>query len=234
MKKSSAYPQQRVLSLQQQALRQQQKKEFRDLRNAVDVTMGNRAERQVARKEMNRGVNLETMLKKRTWWGFSSDNYIKMQEAVKNYVNVYKTVENRLTAANDEENKRSAGYHHEKDAVVKEEDLTQMQQASIRMQNAAVAYLQGKMTGFDPDQVQPDEPYEVNYPEGASDYTKRRIDTALDVLKTAKRGVEIKDVERQTAQTNEREAAAAQRRREEERNPELIPEQPVRQAGLGS
>ena len=54
------------------------------------------------------------------------------------------------------------------------------------------------------------------------------------MLKTAKRGVEIKDVERQTAQTNEREAEAAQNRRQAERNPELIPEQPVRQAGLGS
>lgn len=111
-----------------------------------------------------------------------------------------------------------ANYHHELDAVVKEADLVRMQAASQRLRDAAMTYLTGKMPGFTEEDA--DQP--VQYPEGASDYTKRRIDVALDALRLGRQGVEIKPVELQTAQDNLRQAQAAQQRRMEEREPQLI------------
>ncbi len=104
------------------------------------------------------------------------------------------------------------------DAVVKEADLVRMQAASQRLRDAAMTYLTGKMPGFTEEDA--DQP--VQYPEGASDYTKRRIDVALDALRLGRQGVEIKPVELQTAQDNLRQAQAAQQRRMEEREPQLI------------
>ena len=116
--------------------------------------------------------------------------------------------------------------YHELDAVVKEADLVRMQAASQRLRDAAMTYLTGKMPGFTEEDA--DQP--VQYPEGASDYTKRRIDVALDALRLGRQGVEIKPVERQTAQDNLRQAQAAQQRRMEEREPQLI--QPAPGNGL--
>ena len=195
-----------------------QTKDYNDLRNATAVGMDNRAERAVAGKERVKGSALETMLSKRTWWGFSSGNYEQMQRAVKNYVNLYKSVETRLNEANKESNKRMANYHHEKEAVVSQADLERMRSASEQMRDAAWNYLRGKMPELVEWELDGQQP--IPYPAGASDYTKRRIDAAADVYRMAKQGDTIKEVESQTARDNEREAAAAQQRREKERSPE--------------
>lgn len=213
-----------VYSLPELAAKQE--KAYRDLRNATAVGMDNRAERAVAGKERAKGTALEALLSKRTWWGFSSGNYEELRRAAKGYISTYKAMENRLAEANKEENKRMANYHHELDAVVKEADLVRMQAASQRLRDAAMTYLTGKMPGFTEEDA--DQP--VQYPEGASDYTKRRIDVALDALRLGRQGVEIKPVERQTAQDNLRQAQAAQQRRMEEREPQLI--QPAPGNGL--
>ena len=183
-------------------------------------------EKKKAGKERAKGAALEALLSKRTWWGFSSGNYEELRRAAKGYISTYKAMENRLAEANKEENKRMANYHHELDAVVKEADLVRMQAASQRLRDAAMTYLTGKMPGFTEEDA--DQP--VQYPEGASDYTKRRIDVALDALRLGRQGVEIKPVELQTAQDNLRQAQAAQQRRMEEREPQLI--QPVPGNGL--
>ena len=203
----------------------EQTKAYRDLKNATAVGMDNRAEPAVAGKERVKGAALQTLLSKRTWWGFSSGNYEELQRAAKGYFSTYQAIESRLAEANKEENKRLASYHHELDAVVKEEDLLRMQAASQRLRDAAMTYLSGKMPDFREKDL--DEP--VQYPEGASDYTKRRIDAAMDALRLGRQGVEIKPVERQTAQNNLREAQAAQQRRMEEREPQLL--QPVQGSG---
>ena len=199
-----------------------QTKAYKDLRNATAVGMDNRAERAVAGKERVKGSALETILNKRTWWGFSSGNYEEMQRTVKNYVNLYKSIETRLNEANKESNKRSASYHHEKEAVVSEADLEKMKNASVRMRDAAWTYLRGKMPNLNAWELDGNQP--IPYPAGASDYTKRRIDAAADVYRMAKQGDEIKAVETQTARDNTREAEAAQQRRQKERNPELNPQ----------
>ena len=195
-----------------------QTKAYKDLRNATAVGMDNRAERAIAGKERVKGSALETILNKRTWWGFSSGNYEEMQRAVKNYVSLYKSIETRLNEANKESNKRMANYHHEKEAVVSEADLERMRSASEQMRDAAWNYLTGKMPGLIEWELDGQQP--IPYPAGASDYTKRRIDAAADVYRMAKQGDTIKEVETQTARDNEREAEAAQRRREKERSPE--------------
>jgi hypothetical protein len=51
----------------------------------------------------------------------------------------------------------------------------------------------------------------------------------MDALRLGRQGVEIKPVERQTAQNNLRVAQAAQQRRMEEREPQLL--QPVQGSG---
>ena len=198
-----------------------QEQEYRDLKNATAVGMDNRAERHVPGRERAKGSAIETMLNKRTWWGFSSDNYIRMQDAAKEYIRCYKAVETRLDEANKEENKRSANYRHEKEAVVSEADLERMKDASVRLRDAAVTYLTGKMSNFDPDDLDAED-FRPPYPNGASEYTKRRIDVAIDALKLAKQGCEIKPVERQTAQDHLQEAEAAQQRRKAEREPQSV------------
>ena len=201
---------------------EQQEKEFKRIEDAVEVGMDNRAERHVPGRERVKGSNLETILNKRTWSLWTSPNYEKMQTAVKEYVRCYKAVEDRLNRTNDEELKRRSDYKHEKEAVVSERDLERMREASEKMRDAAVTYLEGKMPDFN---EYGDLDGAVDYPRGASDYTKHRIDAAIQVLKVAKQGCEIKPVERQTAQDNMRQAEAAQRKREAERQPDLIREE---------
>ena len=212
---------------------EEQNREYKDLKKAVEVGMDNRAERRVPGRERIKGSSLEAILNKRTWSAWTSDNYIKMQQAVKGYVNTYKTIENRLEQANKEENKRMANYHHEKEAVVSRADLQNMKQASERMRDAAWTYLTGKMPGLQEEMLNGEQP--IPYPDRASDYTKRRIDAAVDVYRLAKQGAEIKPVETQTAQDNEREALAAQQKRQRERNPEGVvnENEPVRPAVPG-
>ncbi len=86
---------------------------------------------------------------------------------------------------------------------------------------AALNYLQKKLPDFNENLL--DE--HVRYPQGASDYTKRRIDVAIDALKLARQSSEIKEVELQTARDNERQAAADRQRHSQERNPDLIQNQ---------
>ena len=198
---------------------EQQEKEFKRIEDAVEVGMDNRAERHVPGRERVKGSNLETLLNKRTWSLWTSPNYEKMETAVKEYVRCYKAVEDRLNRTNDEELKRRSDYRHEKEAVVSERDLERMREASEKMRQAAVTYLEGKMPDFN---EYGDLDGAVDYPRGASDYTKRRIDAAIQVLKVAKQGCEIKPVERQTAQDNLRQAEAAQQKRQRERSPEGI------------
>ena len=202
-----------------------QAKEYKDLKDATDVGMDNRAERHVPRLERLRGTMLEAILNKRTWSAWTSQNYINLQRAVKNYVSTHKTIENRLKTANDEETKRRADYHHEKEAVVSEADLERMKNASVQVRDAAWTYLTGKMPDLKEWELDGKQP--IPYPQGASDYTKRRIDAAVTAYRVAKLGDELKPVETQTARDNEKEALAAQRRRRRERNPEGILEEPV-------
>ena len=200
---------------------QDQKKHFQDLTRSVNMDLGNRARRPVVGMELQRGTALQTMLRKRTWWGFSSGNYELMQQAVENYVRVHKSLETRLDRANDEEIRRRADYRGEKEAVVSEADLELMKSAAEQMREAARRYLLGKMPEFQEEQ----DLRRTVYPQGASNYTKRRIDTAKEVLKAALKTCKIQQVERQTAQANLEEARAAQRRHQTERNPHLIAEE---------
>ena len=209
---------QRVVQLP--GLRMQQQAEYRDLKQAVLVDMGNRASRHVPGMERAKASNLETMLNKRTWWGFSSPNYESLQKSVSSYIRIYKSIENRLNQANDEENKRMARYNQDVEAVVSEADLNRMQDASQRMRDAAWTYLKGKMPNLD--EMDLEEGGEIPYPQGASSYTRNRINAAIDAYRVADQGCEIKPVERQTAQDNLRQAQAARRHRVAERNPELI------------
>ena len=83
-------------------------------------------------------------------------------------------------------------------------------------------FLEKIITGAKLDGKQP-----ISCPQGAGDYTKRRIDAAVTACRVAKQGSERKPVETQTARDNEKEALAAQRRRQRERNPEGILEEPA-------
>ena len=205
---------------------QKQEREYQALQTTAALGMGNRAERVVAGQERVKAAALDAMLSKRTWWGFSSGNYEALRRAAASYMNVHKALENRLNEANKEENKRMASYRHELDAVVKETDLERMRHASEQLREAALTYLQGKMPLFNENLL--DEP--VQYPQGASDYTKRRIDVAIDALKLGQQGCEIKEVERQTAQDNQRQAEADQRSHRAERNPLLAIQEAPAQA----
>ena len=208
---------------------EEENRKYKDLRNATAVGMDNRAERNVPGMERIKGSALEFLLNKRTWSAWTSQNYINMQRAVKDYVNTYKTIENRLNQANKEENKRMANYRQEKEAVVSRADLERMKQASVQMRDAAWTYLSGKMPGLQEEVLNGRQP--IPYPAGASDYTKHRIDAAVNVYRIAKQGDELKPVETQTAQDNEREALAAQQKRQRERNPEGILDAPVQRGG---
>ncbi len=206
--------------LQLPGLRMQQEAEYRDLKQAALVDMGNRASRHVPGMERAKASSLETMLNKRTWWGFSSPNYESLQKSVATYIRTYKSIENRLNQANDEENKRMARYDQDLEAVVSEADLNRMRDASQQMRDAAWTYLKGKMPDLDEENLE--EGGVIPYPHGASDYTKNRINAAIDAYRVAEQGCEIKPVERQTAQDNLQQAQAARQQRRAERNPELI------------
>ncbi len=173
----------------------EQKAKFRDLSATIAAGMKNRANRSTAAREQKKAAELQRILGKRTWWGFSSDNYRNMQTAVKNYLEAQKQLAERLKTANSEEAKRSASYHGARDAVVTQEDLQRLQQLSLRMKQAAKTYLDGKLENGE-------------VPKNASDYTKSRIEIAREVMEYGAQGETIRPEETRKAVANENEAAA--------------------------
>ena len=196
---------------------QNQTKQYKDIAATVAVNMGNRAMRNVPGIERKKGSALQKLLSKRTWSAWTSQNYRDLQSAVDKYVAAYKDIEDRLNRANSDDYKRMAAYRGEKDAVVSRDDLLKMQRASIDMRDAAQKYLTGKGVTINDENLH----QQVQYPAGASDYTKRRIDAAVDALRVAKQGDTIKDLETRTAEYNVEQAEADRARHNRERNPEL-------------
>ena len=172
---------------------EKQEEDFRDLTETIAAGVKNRANRSTAAREQKKAAELQKVLDKRTWWGFSSGNYRNMQTAVKNYLQAQKQLTERLKAANSEDAKRSSAYHGAMDAVVTQADLERLRQLSQRMQEAAQTYLNGKLVNG-------------QVPENASDYTKSRIEIARQVLEYGQQGAEIRPEETRKAQANEAEA----------------------------
>lgn len=173
---------------------QEQENAFRDLSATIAAGVKNRANRSTAAREQRKASDLERILDKRTWWGFSSENYRNMQTAVKNYLEAQKQLAERLRAANSEEAKRRSDYRGARDAVVTQQDLQRLQQLSQRMKQTAQAYLNGKLV----DGV---------VPADASPYTKKRIEIARQVLDYGTQGATIRPEETRKALANEAEAA---------------------------
>ncbi len=173
---------------------EKQIEDFRDLSATIAAGIKNRANRSTAAREQRKAGDVQRILGKRTWWGFSSDNYRNMQTAVKNYLEAQKQLAERLKAANSEEAKRSSAYHGARDAVVTRQDLERLQQLSLRMKEMAQTYLDGKLMNGE-------------IPANASDYTKSRIEIARQVLEYGTQGETIKPEEQQKAIANENEAA---------------------------
>ena len=172
---------------------QKQEKEFKDLTRTIGAGIRNRAYRSTPARERDKAADLQSVLGKRTWWGFSSENYRSMQTAVKNYLDAQKQLAERLKAANSEEAKRSSVYHNEMDAVVTQADLEQLRQLSQRMKEAAQTYLNGKLVNG-------------QVPADAGDYTKSRIEVAKQVLEYGRQGETIRPEETRKDQANEAEA----------------------------
>ena len=172
---------------------QKQEKEFKDLTRTIGAGIRNRAYRSTAARERNKAADLQSVLGKRTWWGFSSENYRNVQTAVKNYLEAQKQLAERLKAANSEEAKRSSAYRSAMDAVVTQADLERLRQLSQRMKEAAQTYLNGKLVNG-------------QIPANAGDYTKSRIEIAQQVLEYGRQGSEIRPEETRKAQANEAEA----------------------------
>ena len=172
---------------------QSQEQDFRDLSQTIAAGVKNRAIRSTAAREQKKATDLQKILGKRTWWGFSSGNYRSMQTAVKNYLEAQKQLAERLKAANSEDAKRSSAYQGAADAVVTQADLERLRQLSQHMRDAAQTYLNGKLVNG-------------QVPANASDYTKSRIEIAQPVLEYGTQGATIKPEETRQAQANEAEA----------------------------
>ena len=170
-----------------------QEKDFRDLTETIAAGVKNRANPSTAAREQKKAAGLQSVLGKRTWWGFSSGNYRSMQTAVKNYMEAQKQLSERLKAANSEDAKRSSAYHGAMDAVVTQADLERLRQLSQRMREAAQTYLNGKLVNGE-------------VPANASDYTKSRIEVARQVLEYGQQGAAIRPEETRKAEANEAEA----------------------------
>lgn len=170
-----------------------QEEEFKDLSRTVAAGIRNRAYRSTAAREQRKAVQLQSLLSKRTWLGFSSDNYRHMQNAVKQYLEAQKQLAERLKAANNEDAKRSSAYHGARDAVVTKGDLERLRQLSANMKNAAQTYLNGKLENG-------------QVPANASEYTKQRIEAARLILDYGTQGETVRPEETRKAEANEAEA----------------------------
>ena len=204
---------------------QNREQEFKDLSRTVAAGMYNRAYRSTAAREQKKATRLKDLLSKRTWLGFSSDNYRSMQTAVRNYLEAETRLAERLKAANTEEAKRSSTYQGARDAVVTQEDLARLQQLSVRMKNAAQTYLNGKLVNG-------------QVPANASDYTKQRIQAARLILDYGAQGEEIRPEEIRKAEANEAEANRQIARRKDIQADEIpktpeIPGIPRQGVGMG-
>ncbi len=171
----------------------EQERDFKDLSRTIAAGVRNRAYKSTAAREQKKADDLKRVLSKRTWSGFSSENYRNMQAAVKNYLEAQKQLAERLKTANSEDAKRSSNYHGAMDAVVTQADLERLRLLSQRMMEAARTYLNGKLVNG-------------QVPANASDYTKRRIEVAQQVLEYGRQGETIKPEETRKAQANEAEA----------------------------
>ena len=128
--------------------------------------------------------------------------YRAMEQAVKAYTDYQKQIDERLRKAGSEDAKRGARYDREREAVVTQADLERMRTLSANMKNAAQTYLDGKLEGG-------------LIPDGASEYTKRRIAIAMQVASYGEQGSVIRQEERQQAERNEAQAGERSTRRRE-------------------
>ena len=190
---------------------QKQEKAYENLSKMIGLGHKNRAVPSTAFREFKIAESVSKGLSKRSWWGFSSENYDRMQTAVENYLKAQKRLNQRLQSADSEEAKRRADYHRERDAVVTREDLEQLRRLSQAMRDTARTYLDGKLTN------------NGQLPANASDYTKRRVDIARLVLQFGEEGVTIRPEEERLAQENETKAAGAAQRRQQALQPEAAP-----------
>lgn len=179
-----------------------QEKAYKDLSKTIAVGIENRANASTPGREQKKSAALSQLLSKRTWWGFSSPQYRAMERAVKAYTDYQKQIDERLRKAGSEDAKRGARYEREREAVVTQADLERMRTLSANMKNAAQTYLDGKLVGG-------------LIPDGASEYTKRRIAIAMQVASYGEQGSEIRQEERQQAERNEAQAGERSTRRRE-------------------
>ena len=190
---------------------QKQEKQYENLSKMIGLGHKNRAVPSTAFREFKIAENVSKGLNKRSWWGFSSENYDKMQTAVDNYLKAQKRLYQRLQSADSEEAKRRADYHRERDAVVTREDLERLRRLSQVMRDSAQTYLDGKLTN------------NGQLPANASDYTKRRVEIARLVLQFGEEGIEIRPEEQRLAQENEAKAVGAAQHRQQALQPESAP-----------
>lgn len=174
--------------------RANQEAEYRNLSATIAVGISNRANPGTPAREFQKAANLRKLLEERTYRCFTSPAYRTMQEAVKNYTDYMKQIQARIKTAADEETRRKTNYQGERDAVVTTQELERMRQLSLRMKETAQAYLNGKLTD------------NGALPANASDYTKKRVDIARQVLEYGTQGERIRDEERLQAQANEAQA----------------------------
>ena len=188
---------------------QKQGENYRDLTKTIAAGIKNRANRTTPIAEQRKAAGIQETLSKRSWWGFSSTNYRRMQTAVKNYQEAQKQLVRRLNYANSEEAKRRADYADARNAVVTRADLERMRVLSQRMREAAETYLNGKLINGE---IPPD----------ASEYTKQRIDIARQVKDYGLQGENLREEEIQKAALNESKAE----KQTQERNALIAAEQP--------
>ncbi|MBR6119702.1 MAG: hypothetical protein IKQ04_05220 [Oscillospiraceae bacterium] len=190
---------------------QKQQKAFENLNNLVAVGSKNRAVPSTALREYSLADHVSRTLSKRSWWGFSSDNYDRLQTAVENYRKAQKRLNERLKSAGSEDARRRADYHRERDAVVTQQDLEHLTQLSRAMRDAAQTYLTGKLTNHG------------QLPANASEYTRNRVEAAEMVLRFANERLQIRPEEQRMAQENEARAQSESLRHGEALQPEPAP-----------
>ena len=168
--------------------------DFRDLSETIAVGISNRANPSTPARESVKAAGLQKLLNDRSYWPFTSPQYRNMQEAVKRYADYMKQIQNRIKTASSEENRRKSNFRQERDAVVSPEELERMRQLSEQMRSTAQTYLDNKLTN------------NGQLPRDASDYTKKRVEAARQVLEYGTQGHLIRDEERLQAQANLTEA----------------------------
>jgi hypothetical protein len=167
-----------------------QKKEYRSLRSSVALGSDNRGNPGAPLWEAERGHDLEDRMRECTWFGRSSPEFQAMQTVVAKYAAFQDTLNERIRGAvsslRGQDMNKLDSCHRDVlfNSVVTFSDLSEMNELSREMKQAAEAYLSRK---------DPNKKY--------SAYTQSRIDLAKEVLAFS-RGVS--DQELETSARNER------------------------------